>query len=340
MSFFEYLKDHALPMTLLVLADLATCAIATICALQRDAVLLIGIVLLTALAIASAADYIQGRRFYRDIAALADQLDHPYQLASLLPHPRRVDHDAVYGALEAMGRVSANEVAEAQSKAKEQREYMEAWVHEVKTPLAAALLTAEHVPEPESRTLKSDIDRAERQVEQVLWYARSLAANKDCVVREHNLASIAGKACKANARLLIESGVSIKMEVDPELRVFTDEKQVAFILPQVLVNSVKYGAHSIRISAREEELRSLLEIEDDGLGIPSEDVPRVFDRGFTGTRGREVASSTGMGLYIAARLCDSLGIGLSLSSTEGAGTLVTLAFPRDGRRLDAAKSRL
>ena len=335
MSFLAYLKDHALVVVVLVLADLAVCAIAVICALQRDAVLLMGLVLLMALAIALAADYLRSRRFYRDISVLVGQLDHPYQLASLITRPHRVDQEAVYEALEAMGQASANEVAEAESKSKEQREYMEAWVHEVKTPLAAALLTAEHVPEPESRVLKADIDRAVKQVEQVLWYARSSTTNKDYVIREHSLAAIVGKACKDNARLLIESGVSIKMEVDPGLMVFADEKQVAFILSQVLTNSAKYGARAICLSAHEEELNCLLEIEDDGLGVPAQDVPRVFDRGFTGTRGREFASSTGMGLYIAARLCDSMGIGLALSSTEGVGTLVTLAFPRDRRRLDA-----
>lgn len=338
MSFLAYLKDHALTVALLVLADVAACAIAAICALQRDAVVLVGLVLLAALTIALCADFLQGRRFYRDVSNLAEQLDHPYQLPSLISRPRRADHEVVYDALETMGRSSANEVAEAQSKAKEQREYMEAWVHEVKTPLAAALLTAEHVPDPESGKIKSDIDRAVRQVEQVLWYARSEAAQNDYVIRDQSLAAIAGKACRANARLLIESGVSIKMEIDPSLTALTDEKQVVFVLSQALVNSAKYGARTVRLSAREEDLRCLLEIEDDGLGVPAQDVPRVFDRGFTGTRGRDVSSSTGMGLYIAAKLCDSLGIGLSLSSTEGKGTLVTLAFPQDRRMLDVAKS--
>ena len=76
-----------------------------------------------------------------------------------------------------------------------------------------------------------------------------------------------------------------------------------------------------------------LAIADDGWGIPEEDVPRVFERGFTGTRGRQVGSSTGMGLYLAATLCQKLGLGLSLSSAEGEGTTVELRFPFDERRL-------
>ena len=75
-------------------------------------------------------------------------------------------------------------------------------------------------------------------------------------------------------------------------------------------------------------------MEDDGFGIPAEDVDRVFERGFTGTRGHESAASTGMGLFLAARLCEQLGLGLSLSSVEGQGTCVCLSFPLDRRRLD------
>lgn len=339
MNFREYLKDRVPAVAFLVLADLGACAVAAICALERDAVFLIGALLLFALILALLLGYLLSRRFYKEISSLTSQLEHPYQLTSLISRPHRAEHAAIYEALDAMGRASANEVVEERAKAKEQREYMEMWAHEVKTPLAAALLIADHVSEPESRQLKRDIDQAVKQVEKVLWYARSTSAQNDHLIREQSLEAIVHDACKSNARFLIEKGVSLQMDIDPGIRVFTDQKQVSFILSQILVNSAKYGARTIRMSACQEPLRSVLEIKDDGLGIPAEDVPRVFERGFTGKRGREASSATGMGLYIAAQLCESLGLSLHLTSKEGSGTLVSLAFPHDRRRLDADMGR-
>ena len=128
------------------------------------------------------------------------------------------------------------------------------------------------------------------------------------------------------------------MEVADDETVFADAKWLAFVIGQIVVNAAKYGARTIRFSARVEgrgaDGRTVLEIADDGCGIPAADVPRVFDRGFTGENGRAQGSSTGMGLYLVAQLCEKMGLGVGLASEEGAGTRVMIAFPHDRRALD------
>ena len=156
------------------------------------------------------------------------------------------------------------------------------------------------------------------------------------------LAAVVREACKKNARYLIERGTLPVIEVDEDARVFADGKWLGFIIGQVLSNSAKYGATSVRFSLREADLGtkdacSMLEIADDGRGIPAADVPRVFERGFTGSNGREQGSSTGMGLYLVSQMCRKMGLGVAIASEEGVGTRVLIRFPHDRRRLDAGR---
>ena len=214
---------------------------------------------------------------------------------------------------------------------------MEVWVHEVKARLAAGQLVAERVADPEATLLKRELDRANYQVEQVLWYARSLSAEADYHMSPVELLSVVRTVCRQNARFLIERGVQPVIQVPSETVVYADEKQTAFIVSQAVVNAAKYGAKHITFSAQESADEAgakqiVLLVADDGFGIAEQDFPRVFERGFTGARGREMGSSTGMGLYLAATLSQKLGLGLSLASEEGVGTVFKLVFPFDDRR--------
>ena len=129
------------------------------------------------------------------------------------------------------------------------------------------------------------------------------------------------------------------MDVDEDVRVFADVKWLAFVIGQLVANAGKYGASTLRFSVREEgagtsDARTVLEVADDGWGVPAGDVPRVFERAFTGENGRRAGSSTGMGLYLVAELCAKMGLAVALASEEGKGTRVLLAFPHDRRKLD------
>ena len=340
MTVRAFLRARIALVTAVVLAVIFVCLMMSVLNCAVHAIILAACVLLCGLAVGLALEYARTRSFDCELSRLSEHLEHPYQAASLMSEPKQSEQRVVYRALQTMGRACATEVACAKSAQDEQREYTEQWVHEIKAPLSAALLVANRVAEPEASQLKNEIDRSFYQVDQVLWYARCLSAQTDYRIRSVFLADIVRAVCRSNARFLIERGVSVSLDVPDDLQVFTDEKQAAFIVSQAVVNAAKYGASHLTFTAQEMQDAAgarcvTLTIADDGWGIPEEDVPRVFERGFTGARGRQAGSSTGMGLYLAATLCEKLGLGLSLSSEEGEGPTVELRFPFDERRISA-----
>ena len=339
MSILDYLRAKLAAFLMAAMGIASVCLIAVICGCPTDAVaLMVGVLALCAASIC-AYDYLRSRRFYRDLKKLTESLEHPYQLHSLMSEPLAPDHLLVYEALKTMGISSAAEVAQAEAKTSEHREFVEGWVHGIKAPLASCGLIAERVGEPERSQLGTELDKIARRVDTALWYARSDCATRDYVVRETPLAEIVLQTCRDNARFLIEQGCIPQVNIDAGLKVFTDKKQAVFIVTQLVENAAKYGAHQLLFSAERHLSESgsghiALLVEDDGRGIPAADVSRVFERGFTGTRGRENAASTGMGLYLAARLCDQLGLRLSISSIDGEGTCATVLFPLNRSQLD------
>ena len=173
--------------------------------------------------------------------------------------------------------------------------------------------------------------------------ARSATLSEDFSIEELNLAALARKACRQRSRTLIGARVSLEFAIDETLEVLADAKWTDFIIGQVLENSAKYGAKAIRFEGTTKDAGTKdgcieLLIADDGDGIPAADVPRVFDRGFTGSRGRTHHKATGMGLHLAAVACERMGLGLRISSEEGTGTTVALIFPLDRTRMDLARS--
>ena len=208
---------------------------------------------------------------------------------------------------------------------------------------------------PQAARIKGELDRIEGYVEQALYYARSTSLVQDYAIRETSLAEAVRErelaeqlgvgrnsvreALRKHARFLIERGVAPTVDVDEDVRVFADVKWLAFVIGQLVANAGKYGASTLRFSVREEgagtsDARTVLEVADDGWGVPAGDVPRVFERAFTGENGRRAGSSTGMGLYLVAELCAKMGLAVALASEEGKGTRVLLAFPHDRRKLD------
>ena len=342
MSASEYARSKAAALIVVAVGIASACVVAAVCGCPVDAVVLMAVLLVVCAAVACAIDFARTRRFYCEVGELADSLERPYQMHSLMTEPTSPDQALVFEALKAMGAVSAEEVAQANAKADEHREFVEGWVHGVKAPLASCELIAERVEEPERSQLASELDRIGRQVDAALWYARSDCAVNDYVIREVALADIPRQVCRDNARFLIEQGCIPEIDVDDDVRVFTDRKQAVFIVAQLVENSAKYGADHVRFVVEHADSQDgsgsiELRVEDNGRGIPAEDVARVFERGFTGMRGREGAASTGMGLYLAARLCEQLGLGLSITSTDGEGTCATLSFPLDHRRIDVER---
>ena len=284
-----------------------------------------------------ALNFVRRQRYYREVSEFVGQIGQLSQFTSLVDEPEFLEGRIAYRTSEQLANVANAAYATEREQAHAHREYIELWIHEIKTPIAAAKLMLASMHGTQATKLKGELERIESQVDQALYSARSTSVSNDYAIRELNLASVAYAACKKNAHFLIERGVSIDVSIPESTSVLADEPWLTFMLGQVITNSAKYGARTITLKTHEEEPdtprgRTVLEVRDDGCGIPAADVPRVFDRGFTGAVGRAQGSATGMGLYLVAVMCARMGLGVGLASEEGVGTRVLFTFPHDRRR--------
>jgi signal transduction histidine kinase len=281
--------------------------------------------------------YATYRSYYRELLGTLHGLERTYLLGSLGSEPPLPELVPLWEALVEVARSVADEVARTEQEAIAHREYVEGWVHEVKAPIAAARLMAEPTDRPAGQDLIEELDRIEQLVEQALFYARSSAVGRDYFVRETNLEEPVKAVLRRLARQFIAHRVAVTLE-GLDLTVFTDRKWLEFILAQILTNALKYRREreaAVRIWAETQHDGVILCIEDNGIGIPRADLGRIFEKGFTGANGRRYERSTGVGLFLARKLCLALGHGIAAESTEGRSTRITISFPK-GRLLRPA----
>ncbi|MDO4340245.1 MAG: sensor histidine kinase [Eubacteriales bacterium] len=257
---------------------------------------------------------------------MTEQLEEKYLLPEVMEIPERAEEEVFYRILKMAEKSTLEKTGEVQRERKEYKEYIEQWIHEVKTPITAMKLLCENNPSPFAREILAQLENVNRFTEQALYYARSEHTEKDYLIREISLRDVVHSAIADNKYLLRQNHVVITAD-HIDHNVYTDNKWVRFILNQLISNAVKYRTEKpvLRFFSEKENDRILLSVEDNGMGIAKSDLPRIFEKGFTGQNGRMIQNSTGIGLYLCKRLCDKLGIGLSACS-EGKGTTITLSF--------------
>ncbi len=323
-------RDKVPHMACLGIAVLLSAALLWVLRVDRTAVGFVCALMLLGGLIPLAAEFFRKRSFYRDTLEMLGQLKPKYLLSELLEDPEFWEGTLFCEALAETSKAMNDAVSAAQRDAGEYREYVEAWVHEVKTPIAAGRLALENAPGPLADSLEEALFQIEGYVEQALYYARSGAVERDYLVRPVPLREAAANAVKRFARPLIAAGFSIDLE-GLDAVAYADSKWVEFMLGQLIANAVKYRGPSPRLTftQRVEEQAVVLTVADNGKGIPAADLPRVWEKGFTGENGRALATrSTGLGLYLCKKLCGRLGVGLSIRSAVGEGTAVSFTFPK------------
>ena len=198
-------------------------------------------------------------------------------------------------------------------------DYYTLWAHQIKTPIASMRLRLQEEDTPRARTLLADLGRIERYVSMVLTYLRLEGSSTDYVIRETDLDSVLRPVFKQFAGEFISR--RLKLDYTPvNKRVLTDEKWLAFVVEQLLSNALKYTpAGSVSVYLEEP---AVLCVRDTGIGIAPEDLPRVFERSYTGLTGRADKRASGLGLSLCKQVCDRLGHGLSIESVPDRGTTV------------------
>ena len=330
MKLKDYLKDKSLFLLADILLVAALALLFYLLSVGTMVIIFFSAIVLACLLLPLIIDYGRRRKFYHSLLSLFDALEEKNLIAEVMEQPNFKEGIILYDILKGSNKAMLEEIKQYRKAQEEYRGYIEMWVHEIKTPIASSRLMLEnHEDIPGAKGLCEDLDTLENLVEQVLFYARSNAVEKDYMVRRTNLKDIVYGAVRRNANILIEQKIQVEtFGLDREVN--TDGKWFEFILNQIIGNAIKYGRREepkIQISLRTKPNAVLLDVADNGIGIPSKEIGRVFEKGFTGTNGRKQGKSTGMGLYLCARLCEKLGHGLKISSEKGQGTTVTIVFP-------------
>ena len=230
-----------------------------------------------------------------------------------------------------LGRINNNHLTDWHKERQESLDYYTTWVHQIKTPIAVMRMTLQGEDTEEHRELLAELFRIEQYVDMVLSYMRLGSPQTDFIFQEYDLDAIIRQAIHKYAPLFVRCRIRLVYE-PVEMTVLTDEKWLLFILEQLLSNAVKYTREgTVTISVSPEKV---LSVTDTGIGIAPEDLPRIFEKGFTGYHGRSDKKATGLGLYLCKQTADKLGICISVRSKVGKGSTFSLDLRKERLRLE------
>ena len=300
----------------------------TLYALEPEPVLYaMGLCSLTAIIIAG----IRFSGFYREHRQHERLLQYIELEYENLPEARTVSEKDYQQMIYALGKINSGRQTDWQRERQDSLDYYTTWVHQIKTPIAVMRMMLQGEDTEEHRELLAELFRIEQYVDMVLSYIRLGSSQTDFVFQEYNLDSIIKQAIHKYASQFVRYGLRLVYE-PVEMKVLTDEKWLLFILEQLLSNAVKYtrkGTVTITVSPEQ-----ILSVSDTGMGIAPEDLPRIFEKGFTGYHGREDKKATGLGLYLCRQTAEKLGIKISAESKPGQGSTFHLDLHRNSLEVE------
>ena len=269
-------------------------------------------------------DYFRKRKFYNELLDKLNTLDKKYLLIEMLLEPNFLEGKILYDVLDEVNKNEHDLISKLKKRQDDFKEYIELWIHEVKLPLASLTL----MNRKDKSTLRV-LKELEDYVEQILYYVRCENANNDYLIKEWDLDTIIKNVALRNKDDLLALNIDFKVD-NCNLKVLTDSKWLEFIINQIVSNSIKYKKEKdalIEIIGKDYKDYITITINDNGKGISKSDLPRVFNKTFTGTNGRSVSSkSTGMGLYLCRELCNKLGHKIEIDSKKDEYTKVIITI--------------
>lgn len=323
----SYLKSRRMQIVMFLLCCAVFCTVFYLNRLPVNAVGYAAVISLFFLFIAAIPDYFRFASKHRQLQAMKTN--------TLLLSGQKLPEDALPA--DSLPEADYQELlyelaAEAKQLSDRQRlhytelnEYYTIWAHQIKTPIAAMNLMLQDEDGLSRQELKEQLLRIEQYVEMALCYLRLDSESTDYVIQEYSLDSIIKQAVRHYASLFIRK--KIRLEYSPILySAVTDEKWLLFVIEQLLSNALKYTPSGTISVVMDEP--GLLVIRDTGIGIAPQDLPRIFEKGYTGCNGRTDKKASGIGLYLCRRICHNLKHDITVSSRPGEGTAVTLDLRR------------
>ena len=269
-------------------------------------------------------DYFRKRKFYNELLDKLNSLDKKYLLIEMVLVPNFLEGKILYDVLDEVNKNEHDLISNLKIKQEDFKEYIELWIHEVKLPIASLTLMNRN----NKKTLRV-LKELEDYVEQILYYVRIENANNDYLIKEWDLDTIIKNVALRNKDDLLALNIDFKVD-NCNLKILTDSKWLEFIINQIVSNSIKYKKEKdslIEITGKDYKNYITITIYDNGKGISKSDLPRVFNKTFTGNNGRSTSSkSTGMGLYLCKELCNKLGHKIEIDSKVDEYTKVIITI--------------
>lgn len=329
MKFSKYLRDKLYFLIFFFFVYFTILLLFLAFKIDRSLIIVVSLFLFIFMLISLFFDYFRKRGFYNQLLFNIEKLDKSYLVLETLNKPNFYEGELLFSILYEINKSMVENVKNYEIQENDFKEYIEMWIHEVKIPISSLLLMVHNHKNKFSKRAIDQIRRIENDVEQVLYYTRSENAEKDYLIKKVSLNKVVTNVALKNKDDLLENKVDLIVD-DIKESVYTDSKWLEFILNQIINNSIKYKKEKtssyIKVFVVDKKNCIVLIIEDNGIGIPNADLPRVFDKSFTGYNGRIKTKSTGMGLNICKNLCEKLGHKIEIVSVLGEYTKVSITF--------------
>lgn len=331
MKFLKYVKDNILNILIYLGMVILIALLLGAFKIEIYINIVIFIVLLLNGIVIILLSYSRKYRFYNLLLNNLEKLDKKYLVLETIPEPDTYEEKIMVNSLYEINKSMIENIKLHQNNINEFKEFVEMWIHEVKIPISSMVLKCHNHKELKTQEFLSLIRRLDHNIDQILYYVRSEDTEKDFIISEVDLKEIVRDVSLKNKDDLLENKITLEVNLT-SLKINTDKKWLEFILNQIVNNSIKYKKDNnslIRIESIETKDKIILSIYDNGIGIPENDISRVFNKSFTGTNGRNKVKSTGMGLYITKNLCNKLGHNIYLKSKENEYTKVIIEFGKN-----------
>ena len=329
MRFRDYFKDRIYSLVILIVLLVPAVLLMRAYRLETPAIVAVSAIFVIFFISEILIDFFRKKKFYDTLLDNTDNLDKKYLVPETIPSPGFCEGRIIESVLRDTGKSMADNVNVYRQGAENFKEYVEMWIHEIKLPISSMTLILHNSHDKNDRML-TQVRRINNLIEQILYYVRSENAEKDYIIDECSLARTVGAVAVRNKDDILEHNIDFQVS-DVDVTVYTDAKWLEFMLNQILSNSIKYKDDNkdtsvIRISAVQDKKSIELRIYDNGIGISGSDIPRVFDKSFTGENGRRYSKATVMGLYIVKKMCDKMGHDIYIESAIGEYTEVKMTF--------------
>lgn len=275
--------------------------------------------------------YLKSNKYLKDIDKMMDNLTEKYLITEIMPKPSRAERLAYYRILKKANKSMLENISIIKQQQKDYKEYIESWVHEIKIPITSVKLLCENNKSDITTKIDEEIEEINNFVEQALFYARMDQVSNDFMIKNINLNNVIKNVLARNKKIMIQNNMKVELN-KVNTNCYTDEKWLEFIVNQIIQNAIKYRKEknaNIIITISENKENVILNIKDNGIGIKTSEIDRIFDKGFTGTNGRNQKKSTGIGLYLCKRLCQEIGMEIEANSKENEFTEIKIIIPRN-----------